>query len=170
MKTNKKPINRALSVTDIKEIRNQCKMGISLSFLVFILTSIVGVTIYESVFDLNPNGLNTEMTIAITAGALILSVVLNLLINHKYYQDLKIREKIRVVKILTSKCKTNDYAAGGRCMTNTFNERYEFVVDDIKFSVDKELFERCSEGDTLIFNYALKSRYLLNIEKSKQIR
>lgn len=138
-----------------------------MSLLVFILATIIGVTIYESYFDMNPDALNTKMAVFISTGTMIFSMMLNLLINRKFYRDLQFNEKMQVTKTLMSKSKTADYALSSRgsSMTKAYNERCEFVVDNIKFSVDNELFERCAEGDKLIFNYALKSQYLLSIEK-----
>lgn len=166
MEPNKKQMHRGLTKTDRQDLRNQCKMGLGLSILVFVLTTIVVMIVYKSYFDLNPNALNTKMVISISIGTLIFSIILNFLINRKYYQDLQFNEKIQVTKTLMSKCKTTDYiASSGKNMTKAYIEKFEFVVDDIKFNVDKELFECCTEGDKLIFNYALKSQYLLSIEK-----
>jgi len=165
--TNKNQMHRGLTKKDKGDLRNQCKMGISLSLLVFVLTTIIGVTIYELFFDSNPNALNTKMVISISIGTLVISIMLSFLINGKYYRDLQFNEKIQTTKTLMSKCKTTDYIASlrGSSMSKAYIERFEFVVDHIKFNVDKELFERCTEGDELIFNYALKSQYLLSIEK-----
>ncbi|WP_319479886.1 hypothetical protein [uncultured Draconibacterium sp.] len=139
----------------------------SLSLLVFVLTTIIGVTIYELFFDLNSNGLNIKMAGLIVGGTLSSSVLLNFLICNKYYRDLQFNEKVQVLKTLISKSQNDIYntSALNSGMSKAYTEKFEFVVDDTKFDVDKDLFERCSEGDQLIFNYAPKSEYLLSIEK-----
>jgi len=168
MGTNKYQMRRGLSKTDKKVLRDQCKTGIGLCILVFVFTTILGVTIYELFFDLNPDALNTKMVILISIGTLIFSVTLNILINYKYYRDFQFNEKIQEIKTLTSKSKTTEYVASlpGAGLSKAGIVRFELLVDDIKFDVDKELFERCTDGDKLIFSYALKSLYLLSIEKA----
>ncbi|MCE4563897.1 hypothetical protein INQ51_06200 [Maribellus sp. CM-23] len=168
MRTNKYQMWRGLSKTDRKVLRNQYINVLGLCVLVFVLATVIGVTIYELFFDLNPDALHTKMMIYISVGTLILSIMLYFLISHKYYRDLQFNEKIQLTKTLMGKYKTADYAAPvrGNSMSKTYTVRFEFLVDDIKFNVDKELFERCTEGDKLIFNYALKSHYLLSIEKA----
>ncbi|MCK3686187.1 hypothetical protein [Maribellus sp. YY47] len=168
MGTNKYQTRRGLSKTDRKVLRNRCQTGLGFSILVFVFTTILGVTIYELIFDLNPDAINTKMVIFISIGTLIFSGTLNFLINHKYYRDLQFNEKIQVPKTLTGKSKTVDYVYStlDTSSPNANTIRFEFLVDDIKFNVDKELFEQCADGDKLIFNYALKSQYLLSIEKA----
>jgi hypothetical protein len=160
MKAKNKQMHRGLTQTERKNLRNQCKMGLILSLLVFVFTTIVGVTIYA-------NGLNLKIAGLIAIGTLSSSVLLNFLICNKYYRDLQFNEKVQVVKTLVNKSKSTIYHASalGSNMSKAYNEKFEFVVDGINFNVDKELFERCAEGDQLIFNYAPKSEYLLSIEK-----
>ena len=163
-------MRKSLSVEDIKDLRNQSRMGLSISILVFILITIIGVTIYESSFD-SDLGLNTKMAVLISVGTLTFSILLNFLINHKYYSDLRNNEKVQITKTLMSKSKSIDSAAGrAGGLTKAFINRFEFCVDDIEYRVDKELFESCTEGDKLIFNYAAKSEFLLGIEKVKNTK
>lgn len=168
METNKYQMRRGLSKTDKKLLRDQCKTGIGLCILVFVFNTILGVTVYELFFDLNPEALNTKMMILISIGTLIFSVTLNILVNYKYYRDFQFNEKIQEIKTLTSKSKTTEYVASlpGASLSKASIVRFEFLVEDIKFDVDNELFERCTDGDKLIFSYALKSQYLLSIEKA----
>ncbi|QIA06632.1 hypothetical protein [Draconibacterium halophilum] len=139
----------------------------SLSLLVFVLSTIIGVVIYEIFFDLNPNGLNIKMAGLIVVGTFSISLLLSFLMCYKYYQDLQFNEKVQVIKTLRNKSKSTIYHASalGSNISKAYNEKFEFVVDDIKLDVDKELFEHCAEGDQLILNYAPKSEYLLSIEK-----
>jgi len=167
MKAKNKQMHRGLTKTDRKNLRDQCKMGLILSLLVFVLATVIGVTIYELSFDTNPNGLNLKVAGLITIGTLCSSVLLNFLICNKYYRDLQFNEKVQVIKTLMNKSKSTIYHASalGSNVSKAYTEKFEFVVDGIIFNVDKELFEHCDEGDQLIFNYAPKSEYLLSIEK-----
>ena len=123
---------------------------------------------YETIYDTNTGSINSKMAIFISTGALVLSLMLNLVINYKYYIDLRIREKVLVVRTLMSKIKKTDYAGGSVSgVPGAYIYRYEFIVDNRAFRVDKDLFESCSEGDKLFFSYAPKSQYLLGIEKSR---
>ncbi|MDX8337689.1 hypothetical protein SLH46_00750 [Draconibacterium sp. IB214405] len=160
-------MHRGLTKNDKKNLRNQCKMGMGLSLLVFVFATIIGVTIYELFIDSDPNGLNIKMTGLIAIGTFSSSVLLNLLICNKYYRDLQFNEKVQVVKTLVNKSKSTIYhaSAPGSNISKAYTEKFEFVVEGIKFNVDKELFEYCAEGDQLIFNYAPKSEYLLSVEK-----
>ncbi|WP_372649351.1 hypothetical protein [Draconibacterium sp.] len=167
MKAKNKQMHRSLTKTDRKNLREQCKMGLILSLLVFVLATVIGVTIYELSFDTNPNGLNLKIAGLITTGTLSSSVLLNFLICNRYYHDLQFNEKVQVIKTLMNKSKSTIYHASalGSNVSKAYTEKFEFVVDGINFNVDKELFELCAKGDQLIFNYAPKSEYLLSIEK-----
>lgn len=156
-------MRRSLTIKDKKDLRNQCRLGFSISLLFFILSTIIGVTIYALASDLNLNTLNTRITLLISFGTLTFSIILFFLINHKYYKDLLYNEKIQELKTLINKSETIDYATVG--MSRAYINRYEFIIDNTKFRVEQELFESCSVGDKLIINYAPKSKYLLSIEK-----
>lgn len=161
-------MRKSLSSKDREVLRNLCRMGLVISLMVCMFIIIVGVTVYESYVDLDPETLNTKMVVLISMAAFLISSLLNLLLYYKYYADLQVNEKIIVEKSLQGKSKTMDSGSGGGGgLSRTYIIRYEFVVDDIKFGVDEKLFESCSEGDKLIFSYASKSKYLLTIEKGR---
>lgn len=147
-------------------IKNQCKMGLVISLMVFMFASIIGITVYETMFDSDSTALNTKMAISIVVGVLFFALLLSFLINYKYYSDLRNNEKVLFTKKLTSKSKSIDpIAFKGANLSKSYLNRFEFVVDNLKFRVDEELYKSCAEGDRLIFSYASKSKYLLDIEK-----
>lgn len=151
------------------DIKNQCKMGLSISLMAFVFVALIGITIYEIIFDSDSTALNTKMAISIVVGALLFAVLLNFLINHKYYSDLRNNEKVLQTKQLTSKLMSIEPNAFKEAnLSKGYVNRFEFIVDNTKFLVDEELYESCIEGDKLIFSYALKSNYLLDIEKVKK--
>ncbi|MDX1283603.1 MAG: hypothetical protein R3182_01260, partial [Draconibacterium sp.] len=66
-------MKRSLTTKDIKELRNRCKMGYFISSLLLIFGIVIGITIYESYFDTNPNTINYQIAITIFLSALFLS-------------------------------------------------------------------------------------------------
>ncbi len=143
-------------------------MGISISLMVFMFVTIIGVTVFEMAFDSDSSAPNSKMDILIAVGVLFFAVLLQFLINYKYYSDLRNNEKVLYTKILADKSKSIDpMTINGINFSKGYINRFEFIVDNIKFRVDEELYKSCEKGDKLILSYAPKSKYLLNIEKSK---
>jgi hypothetical protein len=153
-------MHRSLSTQDIKDLRNQCSMSYLISTILFILGTIVGVTIYELYFDANPSSINFQIAVIIGLAVLFLSVIVFLGLNWKYYSDIRNNEKIQTIKTLQDKNIITDY------YKRTVTLKYAFNIDNINLTVNKDLFDRCNIGDKLIFNYAPKSKFLLSIEKS----
>ncbi len=153
-------MHRSLSTKDIKDLRNQCSMSYLISAILFILGTIVGVTIYELYFDSNPQAINYQIAVIIGFAILFLSVIVFLGLNWKYYSDILNSEKIQTIKTLQNKDIVTDY------YKTTVTLKYVFTVDNVNLIVNKDLFDSCNIGDKLIFNYAPKSKFLLSIEKS----
>lgn len=161
-------MRKNLTEKNRKDIKNQCKMGLSISLMVFFLASFIGITVYELMFDSDNTALNTKMAILIVVGVLFFAVLLSFLINYKYYSDLRNNEKLLLIKKLTSKSKSIEpISFKGANLSKSYLNRFEFIVDNTKFLVDEELYKSCIERDKLTFSYALKSKYLLDIEKVK---
>jgi hypothetical protein len=153
-------MHRSLSTQDIKDLRNQCSMSYLISMILFILGTIIGVTIYELYFDSNPLAINYQIAVIISFAVLFLSVLVFLGLNRKYYSDILNNEKIQTIKTLQNKDIITDY------YKTTVTLKYVLTVDNIDLAVNKDLFDSCNIGDKLIFNYAPKSKFLLSIEKS----
>lgn len=153
-------MHRSLTTQDIKDLRNQCSMSYLTSTILFILGTIIGVTIYELYFDSNPQSINYQIAVIIGFTVLFLSVIVFLGLNWKYYSDIRNSEKIQTIKTLQNKNIVTDY------YKTTVTLKYVFTVDNINLTVNKDLFDSCNIGDKLIFNYAPKSKFLLSIEKS----
>lgn len=99
-------MRKNLTETNRKDIKNQCKMGLSISLMAFVFVTLIGITIFEIMFDSDSTALNTKMDISIVVGALLFAALLNFLINHNYYSDLRNNEKVLHTKQLTSKSKS----------------------------------------------------------------
>jgi amino acid permease len=161
-----------LTEKDIKELKYQCRMGYVLPAMIFILGTFIGGAIYELNFNKNSSGLNIEIDLLIALGFLIVSYAISHLMNKKYYSDIRNNEKLSEKKIIQRKIDKTDYEAGSGNMTtlphnNPMKEftRYDLIIDNIKYRIDKELFDNCNDGDEVLFYYAPKSKYLLSIEK-----
>lgn len=153
-------MQRSLSTQDIKTLKDKCSMSYLISAILFIFGTIVGVTVYESYFDSNFGAIDYQMAVTIGLVALTLSVIVFFGLNGKYYSDIRNNEKIQTIKILQDKNIITDY------YKTTVTLKHSFIVDNINFTVNKELFDSCNIGDKLIFNTAPKSKFLLSIEKS----
>jgi hypothetical protein len=153
-------MHRSLSTEDIKNLRNQCSMSYLISSILFILGTIVGVTIYELYFDAHPGAINHQMAVTIGLAVLFLSVIVFFGLNRKFYSDIRNNEKIQTIKTLLNKDIITDY------YKTMVTRKYVFTVDNVDLNVNKDLFDNCNIGDKLIFNYAPKSKFLLSIEKS----
>ncbi len=161
-----------LTEKDIKELKCQCRMGYVLPAMVFILGTLIVVAIYELNFNKHTKGLNLELDLFITLGFLIVSFIISYLMNRKYYADIRKDEKVAKTKTVQEKTGKKDFEAGSGNVTTLphnrpMNEfaRYDLVVENVKYRVDKELYDKCSAGDEVLFFYAPKSNYLLSIEK-----
>lgn len=161
-------MRKSLTEKNRQDLKNQCKMGLSISIMAFMFATLIGITVYEMAFDVDKTGLNAKMDISIAASFFLLAAVVNFVINHKYYSDLRTNQKVLYTKKLEAKSKSIDSVG-----INTPNpakgyfNRFEFEVDNVKFLVDEELFASCEEGDELILSYASKSKYFLGIEKKQ---
>ncbi len=163
-----------LTEKDIKELKYQCRMGYVLPGMIFILGTFISGAIYELNFNTNSNGLNLGIDLLIALGFLIISFLVSHLMNRKYYSDIGNDEKFSETKIIQKKKDKKDYEAGSGNMTtlphnNPMKEfiRYDLIIENTKYRVDKELFDQCRDGDEVLFFYAPKSKYLLSIEKKK---
>ncbi len=161
-----------LTKKDIKELKYQCRMGYILPAIISILGSFIAGAIYVLIYNKNNTGVNLEIDLLIAFGFLILGLIFSYLMNKKYYLDIRNNEKEAEIKIIQRKIDTKDYEAGSGNMTvlphnNPMKEfiRYDLIIENTKYRIDKELFDKCSDGDEVIFFFAPKSKYLLSIEK-----
>ena len=161
-----------LTEKDIIDLKYQCRMGYILPSMIFILGTIIFGLIYELNYNSNADGFNFNIDLIIAMVFLIISILDSYLMNYKYYVDIRNNEKVAETKTVQRKIDIKDFEAGSGNMTtlphnNPMNEfiRYDLVIENTKYRVEKELFEKCSMGDEVLFFIAPKSNYLLSIEK-----
>lgn len=145
-------------------------MGIILPFLLLTISIIVIVSIvFVNKFDFS----NIIVLISI-ATFVTISILLNIFMNRKYISDIKNGEKNYEVKIIQLKEKTKDFEAGSATIYigQEMNEfyRYDLIIENTRYRVDKELFENCENGGEIVFYTAPKSKYLLQMELKKNTR
>lgn len=156
-----------LSANDIKELRYQCRMGYILPGMFFILGSTLFTAIVFNMTEIFESE-NIEMTAMSLVGFAVLSLALSYKMNWKYLFDIKNREKLIETKIIQKKESKRDYEAGSGTLyigqeMNGYDS-FSIVVENYRYRVDKDVFEHCTVGGEILFNYGPKSRYLINIE------
>jgi hypothetical protein len=166
-----------LTKKDIIDLKYQCRMGYVLPFMIFILGTFIVGAIYELNFNTNSDGLNLEIELLFGLGFLLISILISSKMNWKYYSDIRNNEKVSETKKIQRKIDNKDYEAGSGNMTtlphnNPMKEfiRYDLIIENTKYRIDKELFDICSNGDEVLFFHAPKSKFLLSIEKKNKPR
>lgn len=156
-----------LTKKEVKELKYQCRMGYILPSMIFVIGTVLSMMFLWKIIEGD-----IKIIFYVVFGLLVISALISYIMNRKYYADIKINKKTSVAKVIQKKVETKDFEAGSGNMTtlphnNPMNEfmRYDLIVENTKFRVDKELFESCSEGDEVLFLYAPKSKFLLGIEK-----
>lgn len=106
---------------------------------------------------------------------ILIAFSLNYLMNRKYYADIRKNQKRAVVKYIQRKVSKRDFEVGSGNVTTRPHKRpmaefirYDFIIDNIIYRVDEDLFKACNDGDAVLLFYAPKSNYLLSIERDKR--
>jgi hypothetical protein len=158
-------MNKPLTEKDIKEIKYQCRMGFILpgmllifsNFMLFVSILVRLVEIERSLIYLCAFTIN------------LIPLVLCYLMNWKYLVDLKNGEKVGELKTIQRKELKHDFEAGSGNVTlnisKEMNEfiRYDIIVENTRYQIDNEFSNNCNSGDEVVFYYAPKSKYLIEI-------
>ncbi len=161
-------MQKRLTESDIKKLRYQCRMGYILPFFLFILGSFLGIVIVGFILSLMNMDLAENKAFIVIALFGLLSVFVNYRMNGKYLSDIRNGLKGQEIKIVQRKEYKTDYEAGSGTLyigqeMNSFDS-YSIIVENTRYRVDKDLFENCEENGQVIFNYAVQSKFLLEIE------
>ncbi|WP_289053852.1 hypothetical protein [Carboxylicivirga marina] len=160
-----------LSEQDIKDLKYQCRMGYIIPFFFFTIGSfaISGLVHFIMTEIKEPQGdFHIYITIAVVFS---LSILINYLMNGKYKKDIQNGEKILEQKTIERKVSMIDAEAGSATVgdiphnrkMNTFI-RYDLIIDNTKYRIDKNLFDMCNEGDKVYFHIAPISRFRIKID------
>ena len=157
-----------LSEKDRKELKFQCKFGYIFGIMIFFIGAIASAFFFKTVFMEESVAEEIQIGFIIILSSFFLAFFLGYLINRKYLADLRYNVKETEPKFIERKKSKEDFAADNerpRSYRMTNYARYDLIIDNTKYRVSKELFDKCSEGDEVLFNVAPISKYLLSIEK-----
>lgn len=157
-----------LSEKDRKELKFQCKAGYIFGIMIFFIGTIVSAFFFKTAFLEESNAEEIQIGFIIIISSFFLSFLIGFLINRKYLADLRYNVKEIEPKVIERKKSKEDYEADNeraRSYRMTSYARYDLIIENTKYRVSKDFFDKCSEGDEVIFNYAPISGYLLGIEK-----
>ena len=148
-------------------------MGYIIPFFMVLLGSLFSISFYEYNFN-TASDLNIMVDFMIVWVFLSLAIVTGYQMNRKYYQDLRNNKKIAEPRLIQKKIAKKDFEAGsGNFTTLPHNKemkefiRYDLIIDNTKYRINKALFDTCADGDEVIFYYAPISKKLLSIEKDQ---
>lgn len=155
-----------LTKEEKKAIIYQCRTGYVFSTMLFLL-GLFMVFIYKAYSLADTDNFNINEFILFGFILALFSLLLNYLINRKCMIDIRNGIKKQEIRKIQKKQSKQDYEAGsgtlyiGQEMKGRI--RYEIIVNNISYKVDKSFFLNCEEGDEVYFNFAPRSNYLINI-------
>lgn len=154
-----------LTNSEKDELKLQCRMGYIIPFMFFIISTTIVVSIYEMNFNIG-SALNYQTDFIIMGIFTFISIAISFAMNNKYYADIRYNEKIVEPKLIQRKVSKTDYEPGtGNGLFGEMKSfiRYDLIIENTKFKVDKTLFDSVKDGDEVVFMFAPKSKYLLGI-------
>lgn len=159
-----------LTKEDNKSLRYECRAGILFAIGIFFLGLLI-VYIGFVVGSADSSQYHYINSITAIILLLIVSAVLGLLFIRKYVLDLKNKEKDLTRYTIQKKESKLDYEVGS---ANLFIgqkmkafDKYNLTINNSIHTVDKELFEKATEGDEVYLHTAPISGHLLKIELIK---
>ncbi len=167
-----------LTEKDISDLKYRCRVGYLLPGLLFVLGTAVLLPFHA---ELGLGGEHGELTlistILIVSVVFVLAAFISFMMNRKYLKDIKNGFKIAHKKTIQRKSKKRDFEAGsgnvgksvhGYTITRDMTEfaRYDLIIDNTIYLIDEELYDKCNDGDEVLFFYAPESKYFLGIEKN----
>jgi len=160
-------MRHSLTDKDIKDLKYQCRMGVILPVLLLIISNMI---IFSIVY-INKIEYSNIMFLISVLITVAISVLLNLSMNRKYISDIRNGEKCFEIKNIQFKEKNKDFEAGSATLYigQEMNEfyRYDLIIENTRYRVDKNLYENCENGDEIVFFIAPKSKFLLQMELKK---
>jgi hypothetical protein len=158
-----------LTEEDIKELKYNCRAGITIPVLLFLIGSSLIIPIeYYNMLDIYLALSKIQIIFLSEIILLIISLLIAYLMLHKLIADIRNGEKIIKTHIISQKDKMEDYEAGSGTMyigqeMNAF-EKFSIIVDNnYLYRVDKELYNASEIGDKVYFHYAPISKHRLKI-------
>ncbi len=150
-----------LTESDIKNLKYEMRPGLIFS-LFFSVFGIAGTILYYANNEIMPAAL-------VFSGTILFCGMLYFLINRNKLADIGNKEKLLEIKIIDKKISKTDWEVGNGSVADYQEMKafdlYNFIIDGVKYTVEKELYESCNAGDKIVFHTAPKSGHILKIEK-----
>jgi cell division protein FtsL len=157
-----------LSEKDRKELKFQCRAGYIFGVMIFFIGAVASAFFFKTAFMEETNAEEIQIGFIVILSSFFLSFLVGFLINRKYLADLRYNVKEIEPKVIERKKSKEDFEADierPRSYRMTSYARYDLIIENTKYKVSKDFFDKCSEGDEVIFNIAPISGYLLGIDK-----
>jgi hypothetical protein len=158
-----------LTQEDIKELKYSCRPGILIATALFAI-GLLGLLV-KYLTDHNDQNIIPfyESKIFIIFGLLIFtSFLLGFSLTRKFFVDIRNGEKLLEKKVIQKKLIYVYHEPGsgnlltGKKMKSV--DSYNLIIDDLRYNVNKELFDKVVEGGTVYFHIAPISQELLQID------
>lgn len=161
-------MQKKLTQQEIKDLKMQRRMGYILPFFLFALGSFGGVSVFIFMLNNGSFDINPAHIASIIVSMALVAVLISFGMNRKYNADIRYGVKNQEKKTVQKKEHKTDYEAGSGKMhinqkMNTLDV-YSLIIENTRYPVKKELFDKVEENSTVIFNIAPNSKYLLGIE------
>jgi len=150
-----------LTESDIKKLKYELRSGFVFALLFFFLAAVVSLLfILDKKYD---------TALYIISVSLLFAGFVYYLTNRKVIFDISNKEKLLSIKTIEKKVSKTDWEVGSGSIAS-FQEMkafdlYNFFIEGVRYTVEKDLYEQCDAGDKLVFHIAPKSEHLLKIEK-----
>ncbi|PLX24547.1 MAG: hypothetical protein C0599_01950 [Salinivirgaceae bacterium] len=163
-KPKKKAKQIGLNDEDKTIINRQMRAGIVVSFLLIIIG--FGATLGTFFLDKSdPKIIEPGELWIPLVGVAVLANGIFMLMNRKYLADLKEGSKtIETKKIQRKEIKKSHEAGGGVYSAAKPIDIHYIIVENTRYEVTPEEFEKANEGGEVLFHYALKSNFLIKTE------
>ena len=154
-----------LTKGDIKELMYSCRIGIIIPLLIFLIGGIVLIAMSLQGVLIRTQNLNLIIGLLF-----ILCTFVSYLIIRKLLADILNGEKILILKKVIGKEYKLDFEPGSGLFFSKMRpvDIWYLIIDNIRYPVDKKLFESLNEGDEVYLHFAPLSQELLNIEKKSE--
>ncbi|MDY6799704.1 MAG: hypothetical protein SVU94_00610 [Bacteroidota bacterium] len=162
-------MKRKLTPQDRKKLKASARVGFIISFLFFLLSLAPWIVAIIK----NDEG-NLKY---LTPVGILISVIILWLVNRKFWSDLRTGKKDVLIKTIDKKTAQKDYEAGSSAGFSTNGKKsafykemnaftnYAIIVENVKYRVNKELWDKVNEKDEVEFHFAPNSKELLAIKK-----
>ncbi|NJK98393.1 MAG: hypothetical protein HC905_28875 [Bacteroidales bacterium] len=151
-----------LTKEDIKKLKYNCRPGIIISSIIYLIG-------FFLIFGGFIESISENIFFSIMSLS-ILSITITFMLIRKSILDIRNGEKILELKTINQKEYKLDYEAGSGTLIGQEMKQIDIwylIIDNHKYSVEKDLFDSAKNGDEIYFHIAPNSKELLKMELKK---